>query len=169
MQRGGWWIIETVVPSGNDQDEAVDYAESVKADENELDDKGVPILPIQCREPDMHRESSDNFMHWDVYSKLGVAYDSRTRCQLPPIRDLGLPGLPRLGNAATASASLTSLNTKMPHHRDSPMGITQWPRQVYVHCEEYVQGQGVRRSPFERALIRDQPLPASHSDLRGQD
>ena len=31
--------------------------------ENELDDKGVPILPIQCREPDMHRESSDNFMH----------------------------------------------------------------------------------------------------------
>ena len=155
--------------SGNDQDEAVDYAESVKADENELDDKGVPIHPIQCREPDMHRESSDNSMHWDVYSKSEVAYDLWMRCQLPPIRDLGLPGLLRLGDAATASASLTNLNTKMPTTGIPYMGISQWPRQVCVHCEEYVQGQGVRRLPFERALIRDQPLPASHSDLRGQD
>ena len=119
LQRGGWWTIEAVIPSGNDQDEPVDYAKSVKADEN---DKGVLTLPIQCREPDMHRESSDNFMHWDVYSKSGVAYDSRTRCQLPPIRDLGLPGLPRLGDAATASASLRRLNTRLPRHGDSPYG-----------------------------------------------
>jgi hypothetical protein len=63
LKRGGWWTIEAVIPSGNDQDEPIDYAESVKADENELEDNGVPILPIQCRELDMHRESSDNFMH----------------------------------------------------------------------------------------------------------